>query len=45
MRAHRGIVGVGDNSGGGALFSLSFAMINSQEPKTTGKDTKTAGGG
>jgi signal transduction histidine kinase len=36
MRAHRGSVSVGDNSGGGALFALSFPHLHIGEPKIAG---------
>jgi signal transduction histidine kinase len=36
MRAHRGSVSVGDNPGGGALFTLSFPPLQSGHSKIAG---------
>jgi signal transduction histidine kinase len=37
MRAHRGSVSVGDNPGGGALFTLSFPPLQTGESKIAGR--------
>jgi signal transduction histidine kinase len=37
MRAHRGSVSVGDNPGGGAVFTLSFPPLQSGDSKTAGR--------
>src|SRR5262249_4767140 len=37
MRAHGGSVGIADNPGGGALFTLSFPASQAGEPKIAGK--------
>src|SRR6266550_2833883 len=37
MRAHRGVVSVADNPGGGATFTLSFPALPGGEPKTDGE--------
>ncbi len=37
MRAHRGGVSVGDNPGGGAVFTLSFPSLQAGEAKMAGK--------
>jgi len=37
MRAHRGSVDVADNSGGGALFTLSFPPVQAADSKIAGR--------
>ena len=37
MRAHHGSVGVADNPGGGALFTLSFPSLQPGDSKTAGR--------
>jgi signal transduction histidine kinase len=37
MRAHRGSVGVADNPGGGAIFTLSFPPLQTGDSKIAGR--------
>src|SRR5262249_37339011 len=40
MRAHRGCVSVGDNAGGGAVFTLSFAPLPSSDTEPADNCTR-----